>query len=108
VTPEFTLTTTEYFEEGKKNAVARDHKYLGKAIRLTGKVGVIAEKDVQIVVFMYGRDIPVFDCFVNEASLPKVLTLASGTPITVTGIVRAGDYQGARKYNAILSNCTIK
>lgn len=108
VTPEFTLTATQYFEEGKKNTLARDHKYIGKAIQLTGKVGNISEKDVQIDVFMYNRDIPVFDCFVNKESLAKVMTLASGTSITVTGVVQAGDYQGARKYNAILSNCTIK
>jgi hypothetical protein len=108
VTPEFTITTTQYFNEHKDNALAADQKYMGKAIELKGKVGAISPKDVEITVFMYGRNIVTMDCFVNTESQPKLLTLKNDGPITVTGIVRPGDYQGARKYNPILSNCSIK
>ncbi len=108
VTPEFTMTASEYFEDHKNNSLAWDHKYMGKAIALKGKVGFISEKEVAITVFMYGRDIVAMDCFVNNESQPKLLNLTSGGAITVTGIVQPGNYQGARKYEPILSNCTIK
>lgn len=108
VTPEFTMTATDYFNEHKANGLAWDHKYLGHPIALKGKVGFISEKEVAITVFMYGRDIVAMDCFVNTESQPKLLKLTSGGPITVTGVVQPGNYQGARKYEPILSNCTIK
>jgi len=102
------MTADEYFAEHGKNSLAWDHKYMGNPIELKGKMGFISEKEVAITVFMYGRDIVVMDCFVNSESQPKLLTLTSGGPITVTGVVRPGNYQGARKYEPILSNCTIK
>lgn len=105
--PAVIVTAAEYFADGK-NSVAVSQKYLGKAVQVTGKVGNVNEKYVEVDVFMYNRDIPVMNCFPNSASVAKLGTLTSGHPITAIGTFEKGDFLKAHNSQAILSNCTIK
>lgn len=93
------------------NGAAFEHKYIGKVVRPTGVKVFRVGTDVVTVYPLSGPNhfpTNVVNCFPTASGKAGLATLSKDQKITVTGVVKHGDFMRAPGNARIMDNCSFE
>jgi hypothetical protein len=98
-------------QDEANNGAAFTSKYMGKVVRLTGVKVSRVGTDLVTVYHLSGPNkfpMDVVNCFPTDAAKAGLATLNKDQNITVTGVLKPGDFTRAPGTARIMDNCTFK